>query len=87
MKSFSIENLTENQLKTIIEALLFSASTGVYSNWCQNESEEALKLAIHLRKNNKTVLLENVFSFKDKNNFEDEYYDIINDFFPEIVEK
>lgn len=85
MKTYSINNLSEDQLRLIIESLLFSSSVSVNGNWYKEESEECVNLAYSLRKENNNVLLKNVFILKEKEYY-DEHADEIIKYFPEILE-
>jgi hypothetical protein len=86
MKSYNINNLSEEQLRLIIEALLFSASTTVNARWYSEEDENLLNMALELRKEFPEVLTKNISIIE-----EEEYYDKfapeIIDFFPEILEQ
>jgi hypothetical protein len=86
MKSYNINNLSEEQLRLIIEALLFSSSTTVNARWYSEEDESLLNMALELRKEFPEVLTKNISIIE-----EEEYYDkfapeIIN-FFPEVLEQ
>jgi hypothetical protein len=86
MKSYNINNLTEEQLRLIIEALLFSSSTTVNARWYSEEDENLKNMALELRKEYPEVLTKNISIIE-----EEEYYDKfapeIIDFFPEVLEQ
>lgn len=86
MKSYNINKLSEEQLRLIIEALLFSSSTTVNARWYSEEDESLLNMALNLRKEFPEVLTKNISIIE-----EEEYYDKfapdIIDFFPEVLEK
>jgi hypothetical protein len=85
MKNYSVENLTEDQLRLVVEALLFSASTSVNARWYSEEDESLMKLALDLRKKYPEVLMKNIFILKEKE-YHDQFAGDIVDYFPEIVE-
>ena len=85
MKSYNINNLTEEQLRLIIEALLFSASTTVNARWYSEEDETLKNMALNLRKEFPEVLMKNIFILKEKE-YHDQFAENIVDYFPEIVE-
>lgn len=85
MKTYSIENLTEEQYRLILESILFSASTSVNSRWYMDNETALMDIGLSLRKKNPNVLTKNIFILKDE-----EYHDVFSkkivDFFPEILE-
>jgi hypothetical protein len=56
MKTYSIDNLTEDQFRSITEALLFSASTSVNAKWYSEDSEILFSTALSLREKHPEVL-------------------------------
>lgn len=85
MKTFNINNLSEDQLRLIIEALLFSASTSVNAKWYSEEDESLLDMALKLRKEFPEVITKNVSIFEEKEYYDKFVTDIIN-YFPEVME-
>jgi hypothetical protein len=85
MKKYSIENLTENQYRLILESLLFSASTTVNAQWYSEETDELFDCALKLRKENPEIISKGVTIFKEKE-YQDSYAKKILDFFPEILQ-
>ena len=83
MKTYSVENLSENELRLLTESLLFSASTSVNAKWYSEDDEELMDLAIKLRKNHPEVLMKNIFILEEKT-YHDKFSKKIIDFFPEI---
>jgi hypothetical protein len=85
MKTYSIENLTEEQYRLILESILFSASTSVNARWYMDAETTLMDIGLSLRKKNPNVLTKNVYILKDE-----EYHDVFSkkiiDFFPEILE-
>jgi hypothetical protein len=85
MKTYSIENLTEEQYRLILESILFSASTSVNSRWYMDNETVLMDIGLSLRKKNPNVLTKNIYILKDE-----EYHDVFSkkiiDFFPEILE-
>jgi hypothetical protein len=86
MKSYNINNLTEEQLRLIIEALLFSASTTVNARWYSEEDESLKNMALNLRKEFPEVLTKNI-SIIEEEEYYDEFAPEIIDLFPEILEQ
>ena len=85
MKNYSIENLSEDQLRLVIESLLFSASTSVNARWYSEEDESLMSMALELRKKYPEVLMKNVFVLEEKE-YHDEFSGKVVEYFPEIVE-
>jgi len=86
MKSYNINNLTEEQLRLIIEALLFSASTTVNARWYSEEDEALKNMALNLRKEFPEVLTKNI-SIIEEEEYYDEFAPEIIDLFPELLEQ
>lgn len=84
MKKYSIDNLTEDQYRLILEALLFSASTSVNAEWYLEETNTLFDCALKLRKENPKITSKGVTIFKEKK-YEDSYAEKILNFFPEIL--
>lgn len=78
-------NLTEQQLKVVLESLLFHSSVDVNSRWCKDECETGIDLAQNLRKTYPSILTENLYVFKDTI-YHDSTTEKIVDLFPETLE-
>lgn len=85
MKTYCIDNLTEEQYRLIMESVLFSASTSINARWYVDNEEELMKIGLNLRKNNPNVLTENIFFIKEEK-YHDSFTKKIVDYFPEILE-
>jgi hypothetical protein len=83
-KVYNLNNLTHNQIKLIIETLLYAGSVDINSSWYKNDIEEIVELAIDLRKIASNIPLKNIYIF------EEEYIDSttkkILDYFPELLD-
>jgi len=82
MKTYSINNLTEDQLRLITETLLFSSIVDVNANWYKEDYEAMFDIAKNIRTENPTITLKNTYIIKEK--FEDPFSTKILGFFPEI---
>jgi hypothetical protein len=82
-KVYNLNNLTQNQIKLILEALLYAGSVDINSAWYKEEIENMVDLAIDIRKISSNIPLESIYAF------EEEYFDSttkkIVEFFPEIL--
>ena len=85
MEAYSIENLTKEQYKLILESVLFSGSTSVNARWYIDNVSDLVDIGVFLRKKHPNILTENIFLLKDKE-YHDKFSEKIIDFFPEIVE-
>ena len=90
--SYNISSLTKDEVKTILECLLFASSVDVCASFYKEESIKMLDLAKKIRTYFPDVILENVsaFKIKDEDNnlvFHDEHTDNIVSFFPEILQE
>ena len=85
MKTYSIDNLTEEQLRLITETLLFSSTVDVNANWYYENYEEMFKLALNVRKKYPNILLKNTYIIKEE--YEDEFSEKLLDYFPEIEQE
>jgi len=81
---YNLNNLTHNQIKLIIEALLYAGSVDVNSAWYKKDIEQIVDLAINLRKLANNIPLKEIYAF------EEEYLDSttkkILDYFPELLD-
>ena len=81
-------SLTEEELKTILESLLFSSSVDICADWYKEDIDLMLDILKKLRMDNQTVPVENVYvSDNDDNQYSDEHIDIILKYFPELINK
>jgi flavodoxin len=84
VNNYSIENLTQEQYKLIMEAILFSTCPFIDSSWYRDDVENLREILIEMRKKHPSILIENVSIHKE---YED--HDLFSkemvDFFPEII--
>lgn len=81
-------SLTEEELKTILESLLFSSSVDICADWYKEDIDIMLNLLKNIRIANQTVPVENVYvSDSENNQYSDEHIDIILKYFPELTNK
>jgi len=85
MKTYSIDNLTEDQYRLITESLLFSASTSVNAKWYSEETELLYDTALSLRAKHPEILTKNIHIIEEEEYY-DEYAGNIINYFPEILE-
>lgn len=83
--TYSLDNLTKDQLRLIIESLLFSTSTSVNAKWYEEENKELFDLVISLRKTYPDVLTKDVYIIDEKEYYDEYATEIIN-YYPEILE-
>ena len=80
-------DLSKDEVKTLLESLLFSSSVDVCASWYQEDTKKMLDIAEKLRTFYPNVLTENVYisRFKDDDEmFMDKHTDQIIENFPEI---
>jgi hypothetical protein len=82
MKTYSIDNLTEEQLRLITETLLFASSVDVNANWYYENYQNMFDMALSIRKKYPNILLKNTFIIKEQ--YEDEFSERLVNYFPEI---
>ncbi len=82
MKTYSINNLTEDQLRLVTEALLFASSVDVNTNWYFENYKNMFDMALDIRKKYPNVLLKNAYIIKEE--YEDEFSEKLTDYFPEL---
>ena len=77
--------LTKNDLKLIVESLLYSASVDICSNWYKEDVYNMIELAKKIRMTDQ-VPLENVYLVEasQTEGFRDENTENISKFFPEL---
>jgi hypothetical protein len=83
-KGYDLHNLTENQVKLILEALLFSCSVDVNSCWYKEEIEEMAELSISLRGLCSDIPLNNIYLCDEK--YFDTTTEKIVEYFPELMD-
>lgn len=88
-KKYSSEDLSfsKEDIKTILECILFSSSVDVCASWYKEDTDKMLELAERLRMDHTDIPIENVYisRFEDEEHpFMDEQTQRIVDAFPEI---
>jgi hypothetical protein len=91
-ESYSLNSLTKNEVKTLLESLLFSSSCDVGASFYKEESLNMFELAKKIRTMFPEVLLDdiNITPILDEDNkeiFHDEHTSEIIKFFPEILDQ
>jgi hypothetical protein len=85
-KMHSISNLTNEQLKLILESLLYTSSVDVTGNYDYSYGEKFFNIAKHIRNKNPDIITENIEVFKNENiPFSDQITHNIVKTFPETV--
>lgn len=83
-KVYNLNNLTQNQIKMILEALLYAGSIDINSAWYKDDIEGMVDLAIVIRKISSNIPIERIYAFNE------EYFDTttkkIVEYFPEIID-
>lgn len=82
-KVYNLNNITNNQIKLIIETLLYASSVDINSSWYKNDIEEIIELAKNLRKITSDIPLKNVYVFEEK--YTDSTTEKILEYFPELL--
>ncbi len=88
-KSLEAKNIsfTSEEIKTILECLLFSSSVDVCASWYQEDVDKMLKLTEKIRHTFQSVPIENVYLSHfadDENLFVDKHSSRILSTFPEM---
>jgi hypothetical protein len=91
-ESFSINSLTRQEVKTILESLLFASSCDVGGSFYKEESLSMFEIAKKIRTMFPDVLLTdiNITPVLDENNqevYHDDHTGEIVKFFPEVLEE
>jgi hypothetical protein len=81
---YNLNNLTHNQIKLIIEALLYAGSVDVNSAWYKKDIEQIVDLAINLRKLASNIPLKEIYAFEEE--YLDSTTNKILDYFPELLD-
>jgi hypothetical protein len=82
--TYGINSLSEQEIKFILEALLYSSSVDVCSCWYDDNILDMAELSKKIRKMFPTIVLENVFVFDDKSLTKDIHTDQLLEYFPEL---
>jgi hypothetical protein len=84
--SYSINSLTKDEVKNILESLLFSSSVDVCADWFKKDTLSFLEIAKKIRLMFPEIVLEDIYIYEneDKHEFNDEHSTDIITFFPEI---
>lgn len=85
MKTYSIDDLSEEQLRLITETLLFASSVDVNANWYFENYRNMFDMALSIRKKYPNVLLKNTYIIKEE--YEDEFSEKLTNYFPEIEQE
>ena len=84
-KKYTLDDLREEDIKLILESLLFSSSVDVCSYWDRNEMFKIIDLAVKIRKKYPTVITENVVLHGfDENCFFDQHSNQLPTLFPDL---
>lgn len=84
-KKYILDNLQEEDIKLILESLLFSSSVDVCSYWDKNDMYKIIDLAIKIRTIYPDVVTENVILHGyDDDNFFDQHSNELPKFFPDL---
>lgn len=77
--------LSKNDLKLIVESLLYSASVDICANWYKEDVYKMVELAKKIRMADQ-IPLENVYLIEDSQieGYRDEVTENISNFFPEL---
>ncbi len=84
-KKYILDDLQEEDIKLILESLLFSSSVDVCSFWDKNEMYKIIDLAVKIRTTYPNVVTENVVLHGiDDNTFFDQHSNELPKFFPDL---
>lgn len=91
-ESYSLNSLTKEEVKIIIESLLFSSSVDICASFYKEETLNMFELAKKIRKMFPEIILDliNTNRVKDEKDnlvFHDHHTEEIVKFFPEILEE
>jgi hypothetical protein len=91
-ENYSLNSLTKNEVKTLLESLLFASSCDVGASFYKEQSLNMFELAKKIRTMFPEILLDdiNVTPIVDEDNkevFHDEHTTEIVKFFPEILDQ
>lgn len=83
-KSSVVVSLTEKQISTIVQSLLFSSSVNIGANWNETDYTAMVKLATSLRELHPTLDLDKICFYQEEN-YEDKWSPSILDSFKEYL--
>jgi hypothetical protein len=91
-ENYSLNSLTKNEVKTLLESLLFASSCDVGASFYKEESLNMFELAKKIRTMFPEILLDDIIvtPIVDEDNkevFHDEHTTEIVKFFPEILDQ
>lgn len=87
-KKYVLDNLEQNDLKLILESLLYSTSVDVCSDWDKEEILNILTLALKIRTRYPDVVTDNVILHGHLENvYNDEHSATLPKYFPDIINK
>ena len=86
-KSKNKLSLNKEEIKTILESLLFSSSVDVCASWYKEDTEKMFELTEKIRDTFPNVSIENVYISNFEEKFCDEISNNILKLFPEIETK
>lgn len=84
--TYNINSLSPEELKIILESLLFSSSTAVCSDWYKENTKISFDIAKKIRQMFPEIIVDNVYIHKNKPLL-DEYSEELIKYFPEIEKK
>jgi hypothetical protein len=85
LNKHNIDSLSKEEIKSILEALLFASSVDVVANWYKDNALMFLNVAKKLRSKYPDVLLESVYVYDhEKTELNDEHTSEIIEYFPEL---
>jgi hypothetical protein len=85
-QTYNISNLSKNELKLILEALLYTSSVDVTGSYDQSHCKEFYNIAYKIRTKNPEVITENLEVFKhERIEFSDSITHEIVKMFPETI--
>jgi hypothetical protein len=86
--TYNINSLSPEELKIILESLLFSSSASVCSDWYKENTNISFDIAKKIRQMFPEIIVDNVYIHENKNKpVLDEYSDELIKYFPEIEKK
>lgn len=86
LNKFNIDSLSQEEFKSIIEALLFASSVDIIANWYKDDALMFLNVAKKLRNKYPEVLLDSVYVYdEEKIELNDEHAKEILQYFPELI--
>jgi hypothetical protein len=80
---YSLNSLTEEEVKILLESLLHCSCINVFSNWYDDHTTKMQELAIKIRTLFPQIICENTFIFND-DLLKDETNELLLNYFPEL---